>query len=248
MNHDQGSPSSGVLERLDVATCCDLFQVHLHEQRYARVLEEVDAGDHLLEIGTGLGVFSGRIAPKVKCYRGVEYDVGACEQAKTRVADPNWISLGDAQALDLQAESFDVVVCLEVLEHLPDFRKALDEIVRVLRPNGRLIASIPYARVGGPSLTNPHHLYEPGEEEFSSELKKRFGKVQTLYQRYAETPFETVVRRLRLRRVLGLAEQYARLSLGDPKEMGRILLDEQRAGLLQGLFVIASLPIKRCSV
>lgn len=47
--------------------------------------------------------------------------------------------LGDAQALGLADAVFDVVLCTEVLEHLPEPQKALDEMFRVLRPSGTLL-------------------------------------------------------------------------------------------------------------
>jgi SAM-dependent methyltransferase len=47
--------------------------------------------------------------------------------------------LTDAQALALVSASFDVVVCTEVLEHLPEPQRAIDEMFRVLRPGGTLI-------------------------------------------------------------------------------------------------------------
>jgi ubiquinone/menaquinone biosynthesis C-methylase UbiE len=243
MREDKPDPETDVFERLDVATCGDPFQVHLHEQRYAKALAQAKATDHLLEIGTGLGIFSERISPKVATYHGIEYDAEACKAAKGRVPDPESITQGDAQAVQYPAESFDAVVCLEVLEHLPDYRKALDEIARVLRPNGRLIASIPYAKVGAPSKINSHHLYEPGENEFRNELGQRFKEVKIYFHRYQETTFETIARTLHIRRLCGLTNQYADISKGSPREMGKVVLDEIRSGMLIGIFAVASHPL-----
>lgn len=242
MNSSPQATKNRIDERLDVALCDDSFQVHLHEQRYEKALASVSENDDLLEIGTGLGVFSARVAPAVATYRGIEYDGDTCKAAKTRVTDPEWIQEGDAQSLRFAADSFDAVICLEVLEHLPDYRKALDEICRVLRQDGRLVASIPYARVGAPSKINPYHLYEPGEKEFHSELTKRFAKVQTYYHRYRETSFEKMARKLRVRRFVGLARQYSAMSRGAPEEMKKVLIDEKRSGYLLGLFVVATHP------
>jgi len=52
---------------------------------------------------------------------------------------------GDALALPLPDHSVDALVCSEVLEHIPDYRAALDEIRRVLRPGGLLCVSVPRA-------------------------------------------------------------------------------------------------------
>lgn len=52
---------------------------------------------------------------------------------------------GDATALPFADDSFDAVICSEVLEHLPDYSAALAEIRRVLRPEGMLCVSVPNA-------------------------------------------------------------------------------------------------------
>lgn len=50
---------------------------------------------------------------------------------------------GDALQLPFPDHCFDAVICSEVLEHIPEYRGALDEIARVLRPGGRLCVSVP---------------------------------------------------------------------------------------------------------
>ena len=47
--------------------------------------------------------------------------------------------IGDAQALGIRDAAFAVVLCTEVLEHLPEPQKAIDEIFRVLEPGGSLL-------------------------------------------------------------------------------------------------------------
>lgn len=60
---------------------------------------------------------------------------------------------GDAQALPFVADSFDVVAMYQMLEHVPDPRRAIEEAIRVLRPGGRLV-------VVGPNLIgSAYNLY-----------------------------------------------------------------------------------------
>lgn len=47
--------------------------------------------------------------------------------------------IGDAQALGIGSGTFDAILCTEVLEHLPEPQRAIDEMFRVLRPGGSLI-------------------------------------------------------------------------------------------------------------
>jgi SAM-dependent methyltransferase len=47
--------------------------------------------------------------------------------------------IGDAQALAIRDASFEVVLCTEVLEHLPEPQRAIDEMFRVLVPGGQLL-------------------------------------------------------------------------------------------------------------
>ena len=47
--------------------------------------------------------------------------------------------IGDAQALGIADASFEMVLCTEVLEHLPEPQRAIDEMFRVLVPGGQLL-------------------------------------------------------------------------------------------------------------
>jgi ubiquinone/menaquinone biosynthesis C-methylase UbiE len=50
---------------------------------------------------------------------------------------------GDATHLDFPNDSFDAVTMFDVLEHVPDDRRAIAEALRVLRPGGHLLVSTP---------------------------------------------------------------------------------------------------------
>ena len=58
---------------------------------------------------------------------------------------------GDVQELTYSADSFDAFVCSHVLEHVPDDRRALAELRRVLRPDGWGIVMVPVC-LAAPSI------------------------------------------------------------------------------------------------
>jgi SAM-dependent methyltransferase len=64
--------------------------------------------------------------------------------------------LGIGEALPFKDASFDAVISLAVLEHVRDPFKCAHEIVRVLKPGGRLICSVPFLQ---PLHGYPHHYY-----------------------------------------------------------------------------------------
>lgn len=61
---------------------------------------------------------------------------------------------GRAEEIPLPGGSVDLVLCTEVLEHLPNPEKALQEIKRILRSNGRAILTIP---IPPDPFPNPEH-------------------------------------------------------------------------------------------
>lgn len=52
--------------------------------------------------------------------------------------------VADAASMPVEDSRFDVVICSETLEHVPDPRIVLQEIYRVLHPEGILLATIPF--------------------------------------------------------------------------------------------------------
>ncbi|UCD85606.1 MAG: class I SAM-dependent methyltransferase [Deltaproteobacteria bacterium] len=53
------------------------------------------------------------------------------------------VSMADVTTLPFKTGIFDMVICSEVLEHIPENRTAIAELVRVLKPGKNLVISVP---------------------------------------------------------------------------------------------------------
>ena len=51
--------------------------------------------------------------------------------------------VADAKKLPFKDNTFDFIICSEVLEHIIDYQSALSEINRILKPEGKLVVSVP---------------------------------------------------------------------------------------------------------
>ena len=106
----------------------------------------------ILELGCGSG---GTLAALRESHEaggelwlaGVELSEEAAGEARERL-DKLWV--GDVEALafdqEIEAGSLDVILCLDVLEHLVDPWEMVRRLAPLLKPGGRLIASIPNVR------------------------------------------------------------------------------------------------------
>lgn len=102
----------------------------------------VDASSQCLDVGCGAGeTYAQLVRQRADSYTGV--DVSAHAIGLARSAGLTAELIDDASELPFHDDSFDVVFCVEVLEHLFSPHRAAEEIRRVLRPGGRLIASAP---------------------------------------------------------------------------------------------------------
>jgi len=105
---------------------------------------------------------------------------------------------GDALRLPFEDGAFDVVCCTEVLEHIPDYEAAVDELRRVCAPGGTLAVSVPRA---GPervcwALSDEYHEVEGGHvrifdrEELRAAIERRgFRRVDGHFAHALHAPY-----------------------------------------------------------
>ena len=90
----------------------------------------------VLDAGCGTGTNSVWLAKRGFKVTAADFSEFALSEAEGEGID---YRREDLTALSLEDASFDAVICIGVLMHIPDVEKALQELVRVLRPGGYLI-------------------------------------------------------------------------------------------------------------
>jgi SAM-dependent methyltransferase len=111
----------------------------------------VTRGMRVLDVCCGPGMLA---AGALQCgaeATGLDFAAGAVELARKLVPKGKF-EQGDAQVLPFPAASFDAVLCGYGLMHLPEPAAALSEILRVLRPGGRVAVSVWDATAAGFTL------------------------------------------------------------------------------------------------
>jgi 2-polyprenyl-3-methyl-5-hydroxy-6-metoxy-1,4-benzoquinol methylase len=112
---------------------------HLLARRYLGNVK----GLKVLEIGCGRGAFARYLAEQGADVWAADFSPVAVAETEKLLAARGRALVADVQALPFPDESFDLVVSLETLEHVPDPKKGLAELVRVTRRGGRLIVTTP---------------------------------------------------------------------------------------------------------
>jgi SAM-dependent methyltransferase len=136
-----------------------------------RVLDEFDDLTSVLEIGTGLGALSARLALRYE-YVGVERDPMSFAVARERLARVRrgTILLGDHSALETN-QLFDLVCAFEVLEHIEDDVGALWAWAAKLRDGGSVLLSVPaWRRRWGASDSAAGHIRRYDREDLEAVL------------------------------------------------------------------------------
>lgn len=96
-------------------------------------------GKKVLDVGCGGGFTCEHLSKKGAIVSGVDRSLPSIETAKTHAKEMNLnidYRAGQGERLPFEDASFDIVTCVDVLEHVTDLNQVLAEINRVLRPGG----------------------------------------------------------------------------------------------------------------
>lgn len=79
----------------------------------------------------------------------------------------------DANSLPFEDESFDLIACLDLLEHVPDDQNVLSELARITKKNGYLLATIPaFPFLWGENDIATHHYRRYSGKTIKEKIEK----------------------------------------------------------------------------
>jgi len=121
----------------------DQHFANLTSQSVGALLEsaKVSRGNKVLDVCCGPGMITEAAIARGAQAIGIDFSAAAVDIARSNVPDAEFHE-GDAQSLPFEDNMFDSVVCGFGIIHLPDPQKALVEMLRVLRPAGRVAISV----------------------------------------------------------------------------------------------------------
>jgi len=165
----------------------DLWNEHRARYLFARTL---CAEKRVLDLGCGTGYGAWELASAADQVIGLDVSWEALAFARAHYSRPNLAFVrAAAPELPFRAESFDVVVAFELIEHLAGWRETLLRTREVLRSDGCFLVSTPnrlyYAesrRLVGP---NPFHVREFDFEEFRQALLEVYPRAAFYLENHA---------------------------------------------------------------
>jgi len=115
----------------------------------------------ILENGCGVGIYVEHLSGMGGSVIGLEFDIDRAREARTRGKS---ILNAAGEFIPLSDSTLDMILSHEVIEHVQDDRMAIREMVRVLKPGGRIVLFCPNR--GYPFET--HGIYWKGRYHFGN--------------------------------------------------------------------------------
>ncbi|MBI2710393.1 MAG: class I SAM-dependent methyltransferase [Actinobacteria bacterium] len=144
----------------------------------------------VVDVGVGEGLALERMLPTGRPVIGLEYRHDKAVVAASRLGGLRAVQ-GDAGMLPFPDSAADLVTTIELLEHLPTYEPAVDELARICKPSGRVVVSVPWEpffRLGnlgrGKNLgrlgNDPEHVQAFTPARLRAALGRRFDEVRVV--------------------------------------------------------------------
>ena len=130
----------GNLKQLDYKGINELAAYRLHSDVFEILSPYLKEGMHALDFGCGQGAFSQRLVDRGIIVDGVDINI---EQIKAQVRNKISIDLNKEISPDMFSGKYDIIIALEILEHLQNPWKYLSDCLTLLKDDGILLLSTP---------------------------------------------------------------------------------------------------------
>ena len=190
----------------------------------------------ILDVGCGTGAMSARL---VKWGDVVSADFSPLALEFSRRRGLKHLLGADAMRLPLASGRFDIITVMDVLEHLPDDQAAMCEFFRVLKPGGRVIATVPAYQ----HLWSEHDVALMHFRRYTrAELGERFRKAGFQVEKLSHT-MTTLYPVVSLQRRLN-----ARKPPQDPPHAAMPIFPPPINSLLTGLFALENTAARKVNL
>ncbi len=162
-----------------------------------RVIEaaQIHRGQRVVDVACGTGVLAQAVADRVGTEGmtvGIDINEGMLNIAREKAPEIEWRQ-APAEALPLDDNSFDSVVCQFGLMYFEDQQAALKEMMRVLRPGGNLAVVVWDKLENSPAWAIEEQIFQRVlGEEFADEAPYNLGDQQVLQRLFASASISDV--------------------------------------------------------
>ncbi|RJQ19455.1 MAG: class I SAM-dependent methyltransferase [Nitrospiraceae bacterium] len=160
------------------------FLVPVYERIFSRFFPGKSGS--LLDVGCGTGLYWPVLVKYCDSIVGIDFSKAMISEAQSLIEKKGLgnveARVQNGEALDFPPESFDAILCMDVLHHIPDIKSAVADFCRVLKPGGRVFAVEP--NTFNPLIFLAHLI--PPEERIA--IKRNYAPVLSkLFSPYFKT-------------------------------------------------------------
>jgi ubiquinone/menaquinone biosynthesis C-methylase UbiE len=152
--------------------------------RTSRIRIDADENTKLLDFGAGRGIISDMIGEALGVQEQNIYkvDIEQWAEQEDRPESKNYILIAENEPLPFPDNSFEVILCFQVLHHIKKYRPVLKEFKRILEPGGLVIfREHDLAETQKKAIDLEHMMYLLLELPSYNEAKEKYDE---LYSRY----------------------------------------------------------------
>ena len=139
------------LAETDINTLVKIHSGYWNESRYQILKKFCEGAQKILSVGCG---------PREPTITGATHALDISPLSEKYLRDLGWkglFSIGSCTSLPFKRKSFDIVVCSEVIEHLPTIADVIQTFKEVSRVGKKWLITTPNSAVDNPRYQNPSH-------------------------------------------------------------------------------------------